>query len=231
MQLATTSSAERVRLFRSRQSPERTEAEKDNGAQRKRMRRAQFSPDTVSSHRLQNTALQIRVRAERSPETVAYQSSQNTMSRSRLRADRSPDTIASQASQNTAGRSRLRADRSPVTVEARRVVDAADQNRRRAHHRETVATHLEALSSTNEFPVTSYLGKMDKVCLECQALHFAAELTGNDRDIYSTCCHKGAVNIPTVQHPPNFIAGLLNGNSNVSCPRLMETNDHVVLSR
>ena len=207
----TVSSAERVRQFRSRQQSEDQEADRERDAERKRMRRARLSPDTVSSQRLQNTEFRSRLRTERSSDTSATQTRGNSVLQSRLRAQRSPSTIASQTSENTVGRSRLRAGRSPVAVATQRTDNAAEQRRLRTQRQVSVGTHLEALNFTNDFPATLYLGNMDKICQECQALHFSAEKTANDADKFSTCCHKGAVQLPPLRDLPDLISALLTG--------------------
>lgn len=54
------------------------------------------------------------------------------------------------------------------------------------------------------------VGPMNFVCRFCSALHFESEITANDRDRFTSCCHKGKVDLlPLAQN--DFFQALFDG--------------------
>lgn len=59
--------------------------------------------------------------------------------------------------------------------------------------------------------ITSNLGGLTHRCIHCSAVHFKAEITCNDTQSFTLCCHKGKVHLPPLQQSPvmqTFFNGL-----------------------
>lgn len=59
-----------------------------------------------------------------------------------------------------------------------------------------------------EPPVRHNPGRMDKICVECGALHWLLERTtapgsSNSRPLFSMCCGNGNVRLPAIAPPPD----------------------------
>lgn len=56
------------------------------------------------------------------------------------------------------------------------------------------------------------IGPMNIVCNKCDAVHFEAETTSNDNDLFSLCCHKGKIRLNNLQSN-DFFRNLYDGIS------------------
>ena len=66
--------------------------------------------------------------------------------------------------------------------------------------------------SSEKNVIRHYIGKLDKVCKYCQALHFKDEAT---RKGFKSCCHFGKVEMDELDCPPEFVE-LLRGKHKLS---------------
>lgn len=57
-----------------------------------------------------------------------------------------------------------------------------------------------------------HIGSMDVLCNSCNAKHFTSEITGQDRHLFTLCCHKGKVHLPPLAQNA-FFNGLYYGLS------------------
>ncbi|KAL4444267.1 hypothetical protein ABPG75_012004 [Micractinium tetrahymenae] len=69
--------------------------------------------------------------------------------------------------------------------------------------------------STPGEPLTAqhYLGRMDRVCGHCGALHFVQERVKNSsrqNPRFGSCCMHGQVSLPALQEPPQALRDLLS---------------------
>ena len=100
--------------------------------------------------------------------------------------------------------------------ELRRETDTARRKRTR-----TLAANLHAAHRYSETePELYHLGAMDAVCESCDARHFQQELTGTDKNVFTTCCQKGKIVLdPTVpDNFPDVVQKLLDGSHSLSKP-------------
>ena len=63
------------------------------------------------------------------------------------------------------------------------------------------------------------MGKMDIVCLDCGALHWACEKLSKSSQIhpkFGMCCFSGKIKLPKFEDPPVELLNLLQGQDSLS---------------
>ncbi|CAB0042454.1 unnamed protein product [Trichogramma brassicae] len=100
------------------------------------------------------------------------------------------------------GRSRVvrTLEEEQALLAARRVRNAENQRRRRQ------AARIAAIEKRRNAPIPEdYLGKMDTLCMHCNAKHFENEKVSNKGLSFNDCCSHGGVRLePTPEFPPEL---------------------------
>ena len=64
-----------------------------------------------------------------------------------------------------------------------------------------------------------YMGKMDVICSNCNALHWDAEKLSRSlqgHPLFGTCCYTGKIQLPRLDNPPRELWDLLSGQDDIS---------------